>query len=225
MADTKITGLAALTGANLATGDLFEMVDVSDTTMDTTGTNKKMTASELAIGIATVKPPSRSISDTHTDSSAVNTTSETVVASQAIPTTVAAGDVLRLVAVGDMLNNSGSTVNYTFKGIVGATAALTTPAVAVATNAARHQWKVVIEVLVASTSDERVSGNIWISTPSASNWATGTATLTGQSGRGTATEDLTAGKNLQLSVTLGTAVSTADFVCHESWLEVVKRLT
>lgn len=44
MADQKITELTALTGANLAVADLFVLVDVSDTTMSATGTDKKITA-------------------------------------------------------------------------------------------------------------------------------------------------------------------------------------
>jgi hypothetical protein len=45
MADQPISGLTALTAA--ATGDLLEIVDVSDTTMAATGTNKKITAGQL----------------------------------------------------------------------------------------------------------------------------------------------------------------------------------
>lgn len=47
MADTKITGYAAL-GAAPASGDLVEIVDVSDTSMSGTGTNKKITTANLA---------------------------------------------------------------------------------------------------------------------------------------------------------------------------------
>jgi hypothetical protein len=47
MADTKITALTALTGANSAPGDLLTIVDVSDTTMDAAGTNKSITRQEL----------------------------------------------------------------------------------------------------------------------------------------------------------------------------------
>src|SRR5215467_2090112 len=43
----KITDLAAQTGAGTATGDLLEMVDISDTSMAATGTNKKLPMSEL----------------------------------------------------------------------------------------------------------------------------------------------------------------------------------
>lgn len=45
MADTKITDLAALTG--VASGDLLGLVDISDTSMAATGTDKKVAISEL----------------------------------------------------------------------------------------------------------------------------------------------------------------------------------
>lgn len=53
MPDTKITDLAALTGANIAVGDDFVLVDISDSTMAASGTDKRMLASELAIALAT----------------------------------------------------------------------------------------------------------------------------------------------------------------------------
>lgn len=52
MADSDIHALSALTGANLAAGDEFVLVDVSDTTMSADGTNKKITATELAAGLS-----------------------------------------------------------------------------------------------------------------------------------------------------------------------------
>lgn len=54
MTDEKITDLASQTGASVASGDLFETVDVSDASMAATGTNKKITANEVAIAIATL---------------------------------------------------------------------------------------------------------------------------------------------------------------------------
>ncbi len=53
MADSKITDLDSLTGAGSASTDLAVVVDVSDTTMAATGTDKKMTLAELAAGLAT----------------------------------------------------------------------------------------------------------------------------------------------------------------------------
>jgi hypothetical protein len=55
MTDKKISELTALTGANLADGDLFTVVDVSDTTTDpagAAGSNKKITRQELVAGLA-----------------------------------------------------------------------------------------------------------------------------------------------------------------------------
>lgn len=48
MTGTKITDLTAVTGANLADGDEFVVVDVSDTTMAASGTDKKITKAELS---------------------------------------------------------------------------------------------------------------------------------------------------------------------------------
>ena len=47
MADSKISDLTALTTA--ATGDLLVIVDISDTTMAASGTDKQITAGELLI--------------------------------------------------------------------------------------------------------------------------------------------------------------------------------
>ena len=47
MADTRITDLTAITGANTAAGDQFVLVDVSDTTMAASGTDKKISKAEL----------------------------------------------------------------------------------------------------------------------------------------------------------------------------------
>src|SRR6266571_5553006 len=52
MPDTRMSGLATLLGANLATGDLFVLTDISDNSMAATGTDKSMTGNELALGLA-----------------------------------------------------------------------------------------------------------------------------------------------------------------------------
>jgi hypothetical protein len=51
MADTKTTDLATLTGAAAAATDLAMVVDVSDTSMAASGTNKGMQLAELAIAL------------------------------------------------------------------------------------------------------------------------------------------------------------------------------
>jgi hypothetical protein len=51
MADAKITDLASITGANTASGDQLVMVDVSDTSMAASGTDKKITRDELKVAL------------------------------------------------------------------------------------------------------------------------------------------------------------------------------
>lgn len=48
----KISDFTALTGANLASGDKFEVLDVSDTSLASTGTNKSITGTELRTAVA-----------------------------------------------------------------------------------------------------------------------------------------------------------------------------
>lgn len=54
MADTKISDLTAIAGASLASTDLAVVVDVSDTTMAASGTDKKTTIADLATAITSV---------------------------------------------------------------------------------------------------------------------------------------------------------------------------
>ena len=51
MADSDLPGLSALAGADLASGDLLHVVDVSDTSAAADGTDKKLTASGLVTGL------------------------------------------------------------------------------------------------------------------------------------------------------------------------------
>lgn len=74
MADTKVSALAALTGANAAAGDLTTIVDVSDLSMAASGTNKSMTLAELEAyleirGLSRVKR----LNSTHSISSTTGT--------------------------------------------------------------------------------------------------------------------------------------------------------
>lgn len=54
MPDKKISDLTSITGANTASGDLFTVVDVSDSSMAASGTNKKITRDELKTGLGVV---------------------------------------------------------------------------------------------------------------------------------------------------------------------------
>lgn len=52
----KISELTPITGVNVATGDLFPVVDVSDNTMAASGTNKSLTAAEIARAVELNSP-------------------------------------------------------------------------------------------------------------------------------------------------------------------------
>ena len=56
MPATKISALTAITGVDVAAGDLWTLVDVSDTTMAVSGTNKKITAAETISAIERLSP-------------------------------------------------------------------------------------------------------------------------------------------------------------------------
>jgi hypothetical protein len=66
MADTKITGLAELTTGNLVDGDLFVVVDVSDTTMDAAGTDKKVLSSSVKTYLSLGDYVAKALYDAHT---------------------------------------------------------------------------------------------------------------------------------------------------------------
>src|SRR5476651_919622 len=51
MPDTKISELASQTGAALAIGHLFVTVDISDTTMAASGTDKSLTLPQVLLGL------------------------------------------------------------------------------------------------------------------------------------------------------------------------------
>lgn len=69
MAKLKKTELAAITAGELADGDVFDVVDISDTTMSSIGTNKKITKAELVT--AALAPHLADTDDAH-DASAIS---------------------------------------------------------------------------------------------------------------------------------------------------------
>ena len=119
MADTKISDLAALTGAGIAAGDLFVLVDVSDTTMDPDGTDKKMTKAELliALGIPTLQYVVGDESGNHTTTSA---SFADVNAAYSLAVPAVAGDRLEITFTCSVFHSS-ATANMRFGASVGGT--------------------------------------------------------------------------------------------------------
>lgn len=54
MADAKISTLTSILGAAVASGDQVELLDISDASMGASGTNKRITAAELATALASL---------------------------------------------------------------------------------------------------------------------------------------------------------------------------
>lgn len=229
-------GIAALTGAEVQA--LLPGV-AADTLFDAPGDlpigTGADTAAKLAKGSAyqvlRVKSdgstleyasPSRVAAVLTTDATAT-AASETDIGQLAIPTTVAANDKLRAYFAGDYINNSGGAVTFRWKLYIGATVISDSAAFSAVSNAARRgPWMFETDILVVATNDQRATTRGELDTAALNaGFAASYSTLTS---RNVATEDLTAGKTVKLTMTLGTAggAGTLDVVRHEAWLEVLK---
>lgn len=141
------------------------------------------------------------VDESHADVvSGPSSVAENTLASLAIPTTVGVGDVLEFVAFGELVNNSGSTVNNVFRFKIGTTTVLATGNVASATGATVRPWAVTFRVTVVSTTAERVVGIITVPGGAAAAGSFPTATALQLAGHGSAAEDLTVAKNAILTV-------------------------
>lgn len=163
---------------------------------------------------------SRILLEDHTDAGPSNTTTETDLFNLTLPTTLAAGDLLRVRAYGEELNNSGSSANFTKTFYLGSTS-IASGAVSNATTANVRRWMFQAEIDIVATNDQRI-GMSYIQAASGSNAFVIAAGNVGV-GYGTAAEDLTAAKVLKLTGTLGTAASTITMTRHFVVVEVVKR--
>jgi len=150
-----------------------------------------------------------SISDSHADIQVINTNLETVIASQLLPVDSISGDWYWLRVVGDLANNFGSAINMLWKVILGDTPAIVSNNLAIPTGVNRRQWQADIFALVATPQDVRLSVNFSGLTTNNPGWIIGSGTVVGV-GSGSAAEDLTLGKYLQLSVILNTASPLVD---------------
>lgn len=221
MADSKITDLGALTGANLATGDQFVVVDVSDTSMDASGTDKKMSADELSL--APVLRRARVLDEVHADAGSASSSAEQTLATLVLTGgVVAAGDYVRFVASGDQINNSGAGVTYTWKFKIGSTTVLTSAANSLASSAQRRKWVAAFDVYFPTTASERVGGVFDMTSINSANFDV-LNTATCLRGYGTAAEDSASNLNVILTCQLGTSVSTADVILHAASLQLVKK--
>lgn len=165
----------------------------------------------------------RILDESHADAGPLNSTAETTLASLTLPAGISAtGDHLRLIAGGDAMNNTGGAVVPTIRFKIGATTVLTSSGTSMSTNASRRKWSMEMDIFMESTSAQRVEATGMISTAAAGSFPFNTATISG-AGYGTAAEATSGALALVLSAQLDVANAAADFICHVSALEFVRK--
>lgn len=151
----------------------------------------------------------RLLGSVYADAGPVNTITETTLCTFNLPTTVKAGDLVVLEAHGDLLNNSGSNANYTWRHKVGTSTSMQSVATAITANATRREWTARVATVIESTSAQRSAGRLGIGSPTTGGWQ---PYSTGVEGIGATAVDTTTTKAISLTCELGTAASTIDFI-------------
>jgi hypothetical protein len=130
----------------------------------------------------------------------LNTTTETAIFSYALPTNLAAGDTLVLSLAGVYKNGSGAPETPTIRVKLGATTMLSGSPAAIATNNTERIGGFELRLFVEATNAQRcfVVGT-GVQQPIGTMAATNAATPFAVNGHGTATEDLTSAKTLQIT--------------------------
>lgn len=167
---------------------------------------------------------SRIAAENHADVTVADSTTETSLGTLAIPRDVAAGDLLVARYFGNVLNNTGGNTTNQLKVKVGATTAISGNQGALATNANRRQWGIEVVLLVANpANDLRMKAEYFLGAGGAAlgTWANWQAEQTAYAQ--VTAENLTAGKNLDVTITLGAAAVTLEWVSHASSLQVMKK--
>lgn len=136
----------------------------------------------------------------------VNDTTETTL--WTVTLTAAAADyVYPFQAAGDWINSSGSAVTQRWRLYLGATLLMDTSTFNANNNANRGRWTLRGSLYVPTTSTQYIDATLFFPTPSTVGWQVDAAFLTGGA---SGSVDMTTNPALKLTVTLGTAVSTAD---------------
>ena len=196
-------------GASRASGDteVIRWTDYADTIADV---DTRLDALE-ALGVA---------ASVHATATAgPSSTSETTLATLAVPSGLATGDRLIVKILADYLNNSGSAVTYTPRFKLGATTIGGGQAGSVASNANRRYFFATAELTVESTNAQRFGGMC-------SFMGGGVAWDANPPGNlimyGVATENLGSALNLTFTMQLGTSHANASFALQAASLIVAK---
>jgi hypothetical protein len=209
---TQLESMTAAARATLAGADLYDGRAVIES-----DTGK---AYVYSTSLATwVDISSASLYRNFTTVTVVNTTTETAVATQSIPGgTFKIGDIIRITAVGDYLNDSGAQRQLTFRLKYGSTTMLATTALALATSSNRRKWRMTADLVIPGTSAQRVGASSLLTQAESSNWARFTdgnvAEAIHVTGYGTAAEAIASTLTLQLTAEHNLASVSVDIRCH-----------
>ena len=157
------------------------------------------------------------LAEKHSTTTVVNTSAESDLCRFIVPSgLVAAGDVLRFSASGDYLNNSGGAQDHIVRFYIGATAVLTTPTQSPAATATRRKWLAETEVVIESTSAERIVGLFLVtSAATADSWG---ASSLFNNGHNTAAVSMTGATDIALTVDFLNANASLDMRCFQGSL-------
>jgi hypothetical protein len=189
---TAITGKTTVTAA---TGDLVLIADASDS-----NNLKKVTVDTIAALASGGGGDVTTLYNSNAQTGPVNTTTETAIFSYALPTDLAAGDTLVLSLAGVYKNGSGVSETPTIRVKLGATTMLSGSPAAIATNNTERVGGFELRLFVEATNAQRcfVVGT-GVQQPIGTMAATNNATMYAVNGHGTAAEDLTSAKTLQIT--------------------------
>jgi hypothetical protein len=155
----------------------------------------------------------RVIDESHATTPVVNTTAQTDLVSLTLPGgLVAVGDVVRFRAMGDILNNSAGAINYTMRLKFGSTTVFTTSATSLSISANRRKFFVDAEIIIESTTAQRLASILRTSNAGGDTWGTDTTSLSA-TGSGFAAEDTATAKAVALTVNMSVADLLADARC------------
>jgi len=173
------------------------------------GDVEELTAGDgLAISGTTLKADVSTLYQSNTPIGPVNTTTETAIFSYALPTDLVAGDTIVVDLIASMLNNTGTGRTAVIAVKLGATTIFSATTGSVASNSSERGGLFRLIMFVEATNQQRLhfvgfGGNVInsLSTIQTTSWYN----LTGV---GTATEDLTSSKTLQITATMATNLTT-----------------
>jgi hypothetical protein len=120
--------------------------------------------------------------------------------------TGAANDLYQLVAWGEMLNNTGGSVTFSFRAKLGSTTMLTAGQ-GLGASADKRYWRYELYLPIVSTTSQQANGQVTMTSAVAAGTMASQAAM--WTGNGTATEDVSTSKALALSGQLSVASTSA----------------